>query len=121
MTDFQKLLRHFRSSEIVIREVPDRVQRGREVVALVANSEIRVSDRDAALFNNFRPTFYVSAGERTARLDKVEWSKISRRTVAYYSIVCRNPKTRKQERYAWRYVIRNGVVELDHTFPVSVR
>lgn len=121
MTDFQRLLRYIRNSEIVVHQTDDRGGRGRDVVAVIANSEIRVNPRDAALLSAFRPTFYVSAGERAAKLDKVEASQVSGRTVGYFSIVCRNPRTGQRERYAWRYGVRNGAVVLEHTFPVTAR
>lgn len=74
---------------------------------------------DEAALREFRPLHELSAGPREARFQRAErWGDGN--PVAYYQAFCRNPETGKFERYAWRYMLRDGQLILHKTFPVIV-
>jgi len=69
------------------------------------------------LLSEFRPIHQLSAGPSEARFHRMErWGNGN--PVAYYQAFCRNPDTKKFERYAWRYMLKNGQLTLHKTFPV---
>ena len=81
---------------------------------------VTIDHGDEALMKAFRPIHEVSAGTREAKCQRIElWGDGN--PVAYYAAFCRNPETRKFERYSWRYMLLNGQLVLHKTFPVTVR
>ena len=104
MTNFQQVLSY------LIRQNP----------ALPVPMTQRVNHYQEAILRSHVPTYWTVAGLRAARLDKVEVSPVSGRTVGYYSIVCHDPITRVRHRYSWRYRVHAGVATEEKAFPVKL-
>jgi hypothetical protein len=83
----------------------------------VAAPDIASDPADETSLTEFRPVHELSAGPRKAKFQRMDrWSDGN--PVAYYQAFCRNPETGKFERYSWRYMLRDGQLNLHKTFPV---
>jgi hypothetical protein len=110
MSDFDSVRLHCLKLEI-LGQIGD--------LLAVNTAEIASEPIDEAPLRDLRPVHETSAGMREARFQRMDrWSDGN--PVAYYQAFCRNPDTGKFERYAWRYMLRNGQLIPHKTFPVIV-
>lgn len=115
MTEFNSLVRYMAKAFAAGQAFGERAATRHPVAPVTTPAPAWV----AAAFQAYMPNYYTPVGLRTARLDKVEM--FNGRPTAYYSMMYFNPAIGRNERRAWRYVLKGGVPTEDKAFPVSFR